>query len=250
MEESPIKAGDKKLETQDPLIEVNLGSDDDKRLTYISARLSAQQQEKLKELLTEYKDCFTWNYEEMSCLSRKFVEYRLPIKTGYKPYKQPAHRFESSIVLQIKNEIESLLKVGFIRAARYVDWVSNIVLVQKKNGKLKVCIDFRNLNMATPKDEYPMPIADMLVDSTAGHEILSFIDEHAGYNQIFIAEEDIAKTAFRCPGSIGTFEWVVMPFGLKNAGATYQKVMNFIFHDLISRMLKVYIDNIIVKSKS
>nr|CAD1839650.1 unnamed protein product [Ananas comosus var. bracteatus] len=143
----------------------------------------------------------------MPGLSREIVEHRLPIQKGFKPFKQPARRFEPSIVLQIKNEIENLLKAGFIRAARYVDWVSNIVPVRKKNGKLRVCIDFRNLNLATPKDEYPMPIADMLVDSAAGNEILSFMDGHAGYNQIYIAEEDVAKTAFRCPGSIGTFEW-------------------------------------------
>ncbi|XP_020107333.1 uncharacterized protein LOC109723399 [Ananas comosus] len=90
LEESPIKVGEKKLETQDPLIEVNLGSDEDKRSTYISAKLSAQQQEELKALLKEYKYCFAWSYEEMPGLSREIVEHRLPIKKGFKPYKQPA----------------------------------------------------------------------------------------------------------------------------------------------------------------
>ena len=87
----------------------------------------------------------------------------------------------------------------------------------KKNGKLRVCIDFRNLNIATPKDEYPMPVADLLVDSAAKSKVLSFMDGHAGYNQIFINPKDTHKTAFRCPSALGTFEWVVMPFGLKNA---------------------------------
>ena len=97
----------------------------------------------------------------------------------------------------------------------------------KKNGKLRVCIDFRDLNKATPMDGYPMPIADLLVDETSGHKVISFMDGNVGYNQIFIAKEDIVKTAFRCPGIIGLFEWVVMTFGLKNAGATYQRVMIF-----------------------
>ena len=79
-------------------------------------------------------------------------------------------------------------------------------------------------------DGYPMPIADMLVDAVAEHKVISFMDGNAGYNQIFMAEEDIAKTAFRCPDAIGLFEWVVMTVGLKNAGATYQRAMNYIFH--------------------
>ncbi|XP_056159547.1 uncharacterized protein LOC130135144 [Syzygium oleosum] len=91
-------------------------------------------------------------------------------------------------------------------------------------------------------------MADMLVDSTSGNEIMSLMDGHSGYNQIFIAKEDVHKTAFRCPGAIGTFEWLVMPFGLKNAGATYQRAMNFIFHDMIGEFMEVYIDDIIVKS--
>ena len=117
----------------------------------------------------------------------------------------------NEVILKVKEEIERLLQAGFIRPAKYVEWLSNIVPVLKKNGKLRVCLDFRNLNTTTPKDEYPIPLADVLVDGVAGHKLLSFMDGHSGYNQIFIAEEYAHKTAFRCPGSIGTFEWVVMP---------------------------------------
>ena len=119
----------------------------------------------------------------------------------------------------------------------------------KKNGKLRVCIDFRDLNKATPMDGYPMPIADMLVDAAAGHKVISFMDGNARYNQIFMAEEDITKTAFRCPGAIGLFEWVVMTFGLKNDSATYQRAMNYIFHKLIGRIVEIYIDDVMIKSK-
>ncbi|GKV32763.1 hypothetical protein SLEP1_g41344 [Rubroshorea leprosula] len=157
-------------------------------------------------------------------------------------------RMSPEVTLKVKEEIERLLKVGFIITSRYVEWLSNVVLVVKKNGKLRICVDFRNLNLATPKDEYPMPIVDLLVDGAARHRILSFMDGHSGYNQIFIAEEDISKTAFRCPGAIGTYEWVVMPFGLKNVGATYQRAMNAIFHDMIGRFMEIYIDDVVVKS--
>ena len=84
----------------------------------------------------------------------------------------------------------------------------------KKNGKLRVCVDFRDLNKDKPMDGYPMPIADMLVDATAGHKVISFMDGNAGYNLIFMVEEDIAKIAFRCHGVIGLFEWVLMTFGI------------------------------------
>jgi hypothetical protein len=95
-----------------------------------------------------------------------------------------------------------------------------------------------------------MPIADFLVNSASGHRILSFLDGNAGYNQIFMAEEDISKTAFICAGFVGLFEWVAMNFGLKNAGATYQRAMNLIFHDLLGIIIDVYIDGIVTKLAS
>jgi hypothetical protein len=113
---------------------------------------------------------------------------------------------------------------------------------------MRVCIDFRDLNRATTMDGYPMLVADLLVDATAGHKVISFMDGNAGYNQIFMAIQDISNTAFRCPGHIGLFEWIVMTFGLKNAGATYQRAMNFIFHELIGKIVEIYIDDVVIKS--
>jgi len=113
---------------------------------------------------------------------------------------------------------------------------------------LRVCIDFIYLNRATPKDEYTMPIADMLINDASGQKVISFLDGNAGYNQIFMAEEDMSKTTFRCPGFLGLFVWTVMTFGLKSAGATYQSAMNLIFHDLLGVILEVYIDDTVVKS--
>ncbi|GKV50000.1 hypothetical protein SLEP1_g56718 [Rubroshorea leprosula] len=183
-----------------------------------------------------------------SSLDRKLVEHKLLIAEGFRPYKQLPRCMSAEVTLKVKEEIERLVKAGFIQTCRYADWLSNVVPVLKKNGKLRVCVDFRNLNLATPKDEYPMPIADLLIDGVARHKILSFMDGHSGYNQIFIADADVPKTAFRCPGAVGTFEWVVMPFGLKNAGATYQRVMNVIFHDMIGKFMEIYIDDVVVKS--
>ena len=143
----------------------------------------------------------------MPGLSRDFVEHRLPTKAGFRPYKQPARRLNPAMNDRIKEEITRLLEAEFIRSCRYAEWISNIVPVEKKDsGKIRACIDFKNLNKATPKDEYPMPIADMLINKASGYRVISFLDGNAGYNQIFMAEEDMSKRAFRCPGFIGLFE--------------------------------------------
>jgi hypothetical protein len=123
--------------------------------------------------------------------------------------------------------------------------------VEKKNTrKICVCIDFHNLNKATLKDEYPMPIADMIINNALGHRVISFLDDSASYNQSFMAEEDMSKMAFRCPGFIGVFEWVVMTFGLKNVGAEYERAINLIFHDLLGIILEMYIIEFVIKLDS
>jgi hypothetical protein len=151
--------------------------------------------------------------------------------------------------VRIKEEVERLLEAGFIQTCRYVEWISNIVPMEKKNtGKIRVCVNFRDLNRATPKDEYPMPVAKDLINKASGHKVISILDGNAGYNQIFMAKRDVSKTTFRCPGFVGLFKWVVITFGLRNAGATYQRAMNLIFHDLIGIVLEVYIDDLVIKS--
>ncbi|CAJ2657607.1 unnamed protein product [Trifolium pratense] len=200
------------MQAQDPLEEIDIGDGSIKRPTYISANIPKDLRDELVELLKEFKDCFAWDYNEMPGLDRNLVEHRLPIRPDKKPVKQAPRRFAPEILSKIKEEIERLLRSKFIRTARYVEWLANIVPVIKKNGSLRICIDFRDLNNATPKDEYSMPVAEMLIDSAAGFEYLSMLDGYSGYNQIFIAEEDVAKTAFRCPGALAIKGQIVADF--------------------------------------
>jgi hypothetical protein len=200
----------------DPLEGIDIGDGITPRPTFVNKKMSVEHKDAIIKLLRNYVDCFTWNYCEMLGLSRELVEHWLPIKIGFRPYKQPVRRFNPIIHDQVKEEVERLLDVGFSRPCRYAEWVSNIIPVDKKNtGKIWVCIDFHNLNKATHKDEYPMPIADKLINNSSGHRVISFLDGNVGYNQIFMSEENMSKTAFRCPDFIGLFEWVIMTFGLK-----------------------------------
>ncbi|XP_050211527.1 uncharacterized protein LOC126661708 [Mercurialis annua] len=242
------KLEDDPAQVQDDLLEINLGTDESPKPIYINAGLDEGFREQLVALLIEFRDCFAWSYDEMPGLDPDIAEHKLPLKSGFRPFRQPPRRMSREVDTLIQDEIKRLEDAKFIREAQYTGWLSNIVPVMKKNGKLRVCVDFRNLNLATPKDEYPMPVADMLIDRAAGHTILSFLDAHSGYNQVPISKEDISKTAFRCPGPIGAYEWVVMPFGLKNAGATYQRAMNKMFRGL--DCLEVYIDDVVIKSNT
>ena len=124
-----------------------------------------------------------------------------------------------------------MLAAGFIKPIQHPCWLSNIVPVKKKNGQIRCCVDFRNLNKACPKDEFPLPNMDLLIDSVAGSAMFSFMDGFSGYNQIRMAPKDVEKISFRTP--MGNFYYTVMPFGLKNASATYQRAMTAIFHDMM-----------------
>ena len=124
-----------------------------------------------------------------------------------------------------------MLAAGFIKPIQHPHWLSNIVLVKKKNGQIRCCVDFSNLNKACPKEEFPLPNMDLLVDSATGSAMFSFMDGFSGYNQIRMAPKDAEKTTFRTPMS--NFYYTVLPFGLKNAGATYQQAMTAIFHDMM-----------------
>ena len=117
--------------------------------------------------------------------------------------------------------------------------------MKKKNGQIRCCVDFKNLNRVYPKDEFPLPNIDFLIDFAAGSAMFSFINGFSRYNQIRIAPKDAEKTAFRTP--MGNFYYTVMPFELKNTGATYQQVMTAIFHDMMHQELEDYMDDIVVK---
>ena len=150
----------------------------------------------------------------------RLVAHMLNVNLEAKPVAQPTRIFHTEIEGQIVREVQKLLAAGFIKPIQHPLWLSNIVPVKKKNGQIRCYADFRNLNKACPKDEFPLPNMDLLIDSAIGSAIFSFMDGFSRYNQIRMALKDAEKTTFRTP--MGNFYYTVMPFELKNAGATYQ----------------------------
>ena len=134
-----------------------------------------------------------------------------------------------------------------IKEVFYLEWLANTVVVRKKSGKWRVCIDFTDLNKACPKDPFPMPKIDQLVDAIVGHPRMSFLDAFQGYHQIPLALDDQEKTTFVTP--IGNYHYKVMSFGLKNAGSIYQRMMTRMFESQLGKNIEIYIDNMVVKSK-
>ena len=147
------------------------------------------------------------------------ITHRLNVYHSSKPVRHKKRAFAPERDNAVKEEVQKLTTVQFIREVYYPDWLTNVVMVKKTNGKWRMCVNFIDLNKACPKDSYPLPCIDQLVDSTAGHQLLSFIDAFSGYNQIKMDEAYQKKTSFIT--SQGLFCYKVMPFGLKNVGATY-----------------------------
>ena len=155
----------------------------------------------------------------MSGIDPSVITHQLNVHPSSKPIRQKKRVFTPQQDNAIKEEVHKLTTVQFIREVYCSDWLANVVMVKKANDKWRMCIDFTDLNKACPKDSYPLPCIDQLVDSTADHQLLSFIDTFSGYNQIKMGEADQEKTSFIT--SQGLFCYKVMPLGLKNAGTTY-----------------------------
>ena len=147
----------------------------------------------------------------------------------------------------IQAEVDNLLHNGFIRAVKYPECLANVVVVPKKGNKWRVCVDYMDINDPSPKDSFPLPRIDQIVDASAGHGMLSFLDAFSGYHHIPMHPPNAEKMSFITPH--GLYCYNMMPFGLKNVGATYQRLVTKMFRPLLGSTMEVYIDDMLVKSK-
>ena len=151
---------------QESIEVINLGTEDAKREIKIGAALEDNVKKGLIELLQEYVDIFAWSYQDMPGLDTDIVVHRLPLKEGCPPVKQKLRRTRPEMAVKIKEEVQKQLDAGFLEVTNYPPWVANIVPVPKKDGKVRMCVDYRDLNRANPKDDFPLTHIDVLVDNT------------------------------------------------------------------------------------
>ena len=220
--------------------------DDPEHLAYIGSKLTEDLKSPLTHFLRQNKDVFAWKQANMGGIDPTVITHRLNVSPSFKPVKQKRRSFAPERQKAINEEVGKLLQAGAIREVEYPEWLANVVLVKNENGKWRLCIDFTDVNKACLEDSFPLPRIDLIVDATAGHELLSFMDAFFGYNQISMDPNDQEKTSFIT--AQGTYCYHVMPFGLKNAGATYQRLVNRMFQKQIGTTMEVYIDDMLVKS--
>jgi hypothetical protein len=166
---------------------------------HIGASCSSNEVVTYTSLFKEFCDIFAWSYKEMSGIEPEIVIHEIKTYPDAKPIWQRLHPVHPCKAAAIKLEVEKLLKDFFIYPLALTDWVSNLVPIDKKQGTIRVCVDYRDINKACPKDNFPTLFVDQIVDDCAGSEIFSLMDGLSGYNQINLVPKDQHKTAFICP---------------------------------------------------
>jgi hypothetical protein len=201
----------------------------------------------LVDFLRANAEVFAWSPSDMPGIPRDVAEHSLDIRARARPVKQHMRRFDEEKRRAIGEEIHKLMAARFIKEVFHPEWLANPVLVKKKGGKWRMCVDYTSLNKACPKVPYPLPRIDQIVDSTAGCKTLSFLDAYSRYHQIKMKESDQLATSFITP--FGMYCYTTMLFGLRNAGATYQRCMNHMFGEHIGQTVEAYVDDIVVKMR-
>jgi hypothetical protein len=212
----------------------------------LGSQLSDEQEKTMIMFLFNNKDVFAWIANDLCGVNRDVIEHSLNVDPSFRPRKQRLRKMSDDKAGGAWNEVKKLLNAGVIREVTYPEWLANTVMVKKANGKWRMCIDFTYLNKACSKDEFSLPRIDSLVDAAASSELMSLLDCYSGYHQIWMKKEDEPKTSFISPS--GTYFYLQMPEGLKNARGSFSRMTAKALHSQIDRNVLTYVDDIIVKS--
>jgi hypothetical protein len=236
-----IEASGKEVE------ECNIGTKENPDVIKLSKSLPPEQKRKYIELFKEYIDVFAWGYEDLKSYDRSIIQHWIPIKEEHKPFRKKLRIINPKLLPMIEKEIKKMYDAKIIVPLRFSKWFSNLVPTRKKTGEIRLCIDFRNLNKVSLKDNYPLPKMDHILQKVVGSSRTSLLDGFLGYNQVLVHSEDQEKTSFTTPW--GTFMYVKMPFGLMNVGATFQRAMDISFVEELGNFIVIYLDDVIVYSQ-
>jgi hypothetical protein len=209
--------------------------------------MSLEEQAKLMQFLDKNNNVFAWSTFDLVGVSREVTEHKLQVNPHAKPKKQKLHKKSEEKIEAVKPKVQWLLDAWFINEVRYPQWLANIVMVRKKNGKWWLCLDFTDLNKWSPKDDFPLARIDQIINSANGCDIIALLDYFWGYHQIWLRREDEEKTSFITP--FGTYCYMKMVEGLRNVGPAFCRMMKAAFKDHVSRNVLSYVNDIIVASK-
>jgi len=199
------------------------------------------------ETMKRFVDVFAWSYADLKKYDSSIIQHTIPIKENEKPFKQKLRRINPLLMPLIEKEIKKLFDAKIIVPIKFSNWLANLVPVRKKNREIKICIDFRNLNKASLKDNYPLPKMDLILQNIVGSQRMSMLDGFSEYNQILVHPDDKEKTTFTTPW--GTFMYAKMPFSHINAGDTFQRAMDIAFAEEKDKSMVIYLHDITMFSK-
>jgi len=193
--------------------EICLIPEDPEVKVLVGVKIKPDLEKDMIEFLRNRKSTFAWKQEDMTGISKDIITHKLGIDKSFRPVQQKRRKFAPERNAIIQEDVERLLKAKMIREVKFPEWLANVVVVQKKNGKWRVCVDFTDLNKACPKDPFPLPHIDAMVDATAGHEMLTFMDASSGFQQIQMEPSDQEATAFMTP--TGIYCYIAIAFWIK-----------------------------------
>jgi len=224
----------------------NLGTQCEPKLVKLFKGVPKDYKKRYIDLFKKFADVFSWSYEDLKTYDKTIIQHKIPLKDGIKPHRQKLRQINPLLLAPIEKEVKKLLPAKIIVPLRYSHWVSNILPVRKKNGEIRLCVYFRNLNRASLKDNYPLPKMDFVLQKVTRAYSLSMVDSFSGYNQVAVEKEDQKKTTFTTPW--GTFMYARMPFGLMNARDTFQRAMDIAF--VGDKFVVIYLDDVTIFSNS
>jgi hypothetical protein len=217
------------------------------KIVCIGTEANQQDQAELLSFFDKNSDVFAWLTSDLVGVNRDVIEHWLQVSPNAKPKKQKLHKMADEKIQVAKAEVQRLLDAGFIRSVTYLEWLSNVVMVKKKNEKWQMCTNFTDLNKWCLKDTFSLIRIDQIVNSAATSEMMALLDCFSGYHQIWLRPEDEEKISFITPFRTYCYLW--MPEGLRNAGPTFYRMMKAALKYQVGRNVLSYVDDIVVVNK-